>query len=354
MLQREDEISLSVNAGKIFVCTIGNQQPSSEQEKVQRLSRRGVELSSSKCPVTIIDKNQMSKIVKDIVWSMAKVIAAVVLFDTISGVEINASTRTQTVTKINLETKLSRHGSFLEYSDEVELFSEDSVKTHYYQEMGYAANQMQDDLLQMDMLNLAGVTLYAGGHSRISDIVAGDLPTFNLLRTATKQLSKNLAKKHTKLISGSVKVDTKTVAAGYFAFIGPDMRYVLETLTDGADKVWVPAYKYAAAGNLADGEEGAIHETRFIQSTRMMMYAQGASPGGTLQTDVYPILYVTDGSFATVGLQGKGKISFKGKAPGVPTVEDPYGLRGLYSFNFFYAGIALRPEGILKILAAIE
>ena len=39
MLQRNDEISVNVNAQKISA--LDNQQPSSKQEKVQRLSRSG-------------------------------------------------------------------------------------------------------------------------------------------------------------------------------------------------------------------------------------------------------------------------------------------------------------------------
>ena len=41
LLQRKDEISLSVNAKKNIL--YDNQQPSLEQRKVQRLSREGVE-----------------------------------------------------------------------------------------------------------------------------------------------------------------------------------------------------------------------------------------------------------------------------------------------------------------------
>jgi len=215
--------------------------------------------------------------------------------------------------------------------------------------MGYMANQTQDDLIQMDMLNLAGITLYAGAKTSIATVAAGDVPTYNLIRTATKELTKNHAMKHSKIISGSTKVDTRTVDASYFAYVGVDMKYVLETVTNGSEIAWNPSYKYASAGNLADGEVGAIHDTRFIETTRMLAYI-GA---GAAAIDVYPILYVTDGSFATVGLQGKGKIQFKSKAPGVPTQDDPYGLRGLYSYNFFYAGIALKPENILKICAAL-
>ena len=67
-----------------------------------------------------------------------------------------------------------------------------------------------------------------------------------------------------------------------------------------------------------------------------MKYAgEGASVGtnpGVQATngkyDVFPILYPTKGSYATVSLAGAGAIKFKSKAPGKPTTSDPYGVKG--------------------------
>lgn len=255
------------------------------------------------------------------------------------------------VSKITFTTNLVRYGNFLEYTDEDTMFSEDSVQIHYREELGYAAGQVYDDLVQMDMLNLAGVTLYAGsGNVALGDLAVGDVVTYDDLRLATKTLTKNHAKKHTTLVSGSVKVDTLTVNPSYFAYCGVDTRYVLEGVTNGTDNAWVPARKYAAAGNLAKGEVGAIHETRFVESTRMLMYAAATTAA---VVDAYPILYVGKDSFSTIGLQGEGKINFKSRAPGPITEFDPYGVKGMFSYNFFYGAIATRPENIVKIVTAL-
>jgi len=254
------------------------------------------------------------------------------------------------VTKITVETDLVRYGNFIEYTDEVELFSEDRIQMKYREELGYMAGQVQDDLTQIDMLNSAGVIAYAGGKTSRVTVAAGDFPTYDLLRMTTKQLLLNKAKKNTTLIDGSTKVDTRTINATWMAVVGPDVKYVLESVTDSTgDIAWIPAYKYAAAGTLAKGEVGAIHDTRFIENIRALNFG-GA---GAAAIDVHPILYVTEGSFATVGLQGKNKLMFKSKAPGAATTEDPYGLRGLFSYNFFYAGTALKPECIARIETAV-
>ena len=58
---------------------------------------------------------------------------------------------------------------------------------------------------------------------------------------------------------------------------------------------------------------------------------------------------LTKGSFATIGLQGNKKIKFLSKKPGEATQEDPHGLMGLYSFNFFAGSIALEPEKMARV-----
>ena len=261
------------------------------------------------------------------------------------------------VVKKTIETSLKRLGNFIEYNDEVDKFSEDSVQVHYREELGYMAGQVQDDLVQIDMINAAGIVAYTGSHTKISEIVAGEYPTYNLIRTTCKQLFVNKAKKNKTIVSGSVKIDTRTINSAWLAFISSDMKYVLEGVKDNDGKTaWIPAYKYAAAGTLAKGEVGAIHDTRFIEAPRMMGYDKGAVivGDGTTKVATSPILYVTEDSFATVGLQGNKKIVFKSKAPGVATEFDPYGLKGLFSYSFFYASIAIRPERIAVIWSATE
>ena len=255
------------------------------------------------------------------------------------------------VTKVTIETSLKRYGNYLEYDDEVELFSEEAVQIHYKEELGYMAGQVQDDLVQIDMLNAAGIVGYTGtatARNGISDIMAG-VAGFNLIRKVEKQLFVNKAKKTTSVIGASTKITTTPINAGWTAYIDSDVKYDLESVVDTAGEIaWIPSIKYASAGSLMKGEVGAIHDTRFIEAPRMMHWAGAGSAG----VDVHAILYVTPVSFATVGLQGENKIMFKSKAPGKADSTDVYGLRGFFSYNFFYASIALQPEKIARIECA--
>jgi len=214
--------------------------------------------------------------------------------------------------------------------------------------------------------------------------------------------------KNTSIVTGSTKIDTRTVNKAFYAIIGPEVKFDLEGLTRGnvtdngtTEYVYVPAYKYADATNLAEGEVGAMNDVRFIESESALVYAgQGSAVApaaaadptytGTLSTttfaneaavitgrgataqvwertgdtwvnsgatvaaleyyDVFPILFPTKGSFATVGLKGHGKIKFNAQAPSKIELSNPYGTQGFFSYNMWYAGIILREERLLKVL----
>ena len=81
--------------------------------------------------------------------------------------------------------------------------------------------------------------------------------------------------------------------------------------------------------------------------TTLVIY-QLAVAGDRDKFDVFPILFPTKGSFATVGLKGKGKIKFNAISPDNKELGNPFQNQGLFSYNMFYAGIILREERLLK------
>jgi hypothetical protein len=230
--------------------------------------------------------------------------------------------------------------------------------------------------------------------------------SYDLIRKGVKKLVRNRAQKNTSIVSGSTKVDTRTINKAFYAIIGPEVKYDLESTVRGnvtdngtTEYPYVPAYKYASATNLAEGEVGAMNDVRFIESESAVIY-QGAGAvtapthatldnytgalsthtfddeadvlatratifdrtglseeaGGSVAVpalvyfDVFPILFPTKGSFATVGLKGNGKIKFNSQAPSKIELSNPYGTTGFFSYNMWYAGIILREERLLKIL----
>jgi N4-gp56 family major capsid protein len=273
----------------------------------------------------------------------------------------------KTLTKVTMETTLARYGEMIDYSDEVELFSEDAMQVRYREELGELANSRMEDLIQLDMLG-TGTVMYAGSATAMNEIDEDSTVSYDLVRKAVRKLVRNRAQKNTQMVTGSNKIDTQTVAKAYYAIIGANVKGDLETLTRGtvADNgmtefVYIPAHKYGSASTLAEGEVGAMHEVRFIESEAAVVYAgQGADATGYTGSlsvtgsnfDVFPILFPTQGSFATVGLKGQDKIKFNAKSPEAVENANPYGTNGFFSYNFFYAGIILEEEKLLKVLVS--
>ena len=294
------------------------------------------------------------------------------------------------VTRITKEGTLTRMGAFLEYTDEVDKFSDAKMESQYYEKMGELAAELYDDYLQKELLGACGIEVYGGVATSLLTVSGVDATTVSGNETALEyetilnvedSLEANYAKMNTSIIDGSRNVGTVPVNASYFAYCGRETVRTLNGLQDDfSQKAFVPARMYAAAGNLAKNEVGAVHSTRFIQAQRMMRYdgcglVVGATPlegykfttldaaGATARGQVggagdyydgLPIIYVTKGAFATVGLQGNKKINFLSKKPGQATYEDPHGLQGIYSFNFFAGSITLEPEKMARIVHATK
>lgn len=287
------------------------------------------------------------------------------------------STNQKTLQKVTMTTALNRYGAMLEYSDEVDLFSEDMMQVRYREELGQMANSQYEDLIQMDML-ATPTKLYSGVATSMATLGAGmDAAgtadanwkvSYDLIRRAVRKLVRNRAKRNTGLVSGSTKIDSKTVAAAFYAIIDADIKADLESLSRTAgttsEFVYIPAHKYASATTLAEGEVGAMHEVRFIESegafanlkqgaTVPNSYVGTLAYTGTIGTDakfdVHTILFPTEGAFATVGLKGNDKIVFNSKAPNDVDLTNPFGTKGFFSYNFWYAGIILEPEKLLRV-----
>lgn len=307
------------------------------------------------------------------------------------------ATNKRQIKKVTIETSFARYGEMIDYTDEVTMFSEDIMQVRYREELGLLANRRFEDLVQLDMLGTTNV-MFSGTATSLetvgTDSAAGNGTTdelsqinYDLIRKAVRKLVRNRAERNTSIVTGSTKVDTKTINRAYYAIIGPEVKFDLENVVRGdvstngqTEYVYVPAYKYASAANLAEGEVGSMHDVRFIESESAVVYrgagavvgaytgnlshttltgAQASSlstltggtyAGGEDRFDAFPILFPTKGSFATVGLKGHNKIKFRAQSPEKVELGNPYGTQGFFSYNFWYAGIILREERLLKIL----
>ena len=268
--------------------------------------------------------------------------------------------------RVELTGGIEKFGFFDEYTQESLDFDTDGeLMMHINREMLRGANEMTEDALQIDLLAGAGTIRFAGSATALAEVEVTHIVTYSDLMKLAIDLDNNRTPKHTKVISGSRMVDTKTISAARVMYVGSEMIPTLRAMVDlHGLPAFVPVQQYADGGNVLNGEIGSVDAFRIVVVPEMMKYAgQGATDAtGVAHTtggdiDVFPMLVVGDGAFTTVGFQTDGKtVKFKitHKKPGEATADrsDPYGETGFMSIKWYYGSLILRGERIAKILTA--
>ncbi len=295
-------------------------------------------------------------------------------------------------TRTTIEATINKFGFFDEYTQESMDFDTDAeLMTHISRESMRGASEITEDMLQIDLINGAGNIWFTGDATSIADIQTvgetGDnledsvLKYDDLVRVAI-ELDNNRCPKHTKMITGSRMIDTKTINGARYMYCGSILLPTLKAMVDyHGERAFISVEKYANAGNIAFGEVGSIDNIRVIVVNEMVeLNGAGAAvsnpgttdlvedqvsfPGVVLDNDganynVVPCLIVGSGSFTTIGFQTDGKsMKFKihHKAPGLATADrnDPYGETGFYSIKWYYAFMGLRPEWLSVIYTGVH
>lgn len=278
-----------------------------------------------------------------------------------------------------LEGSLHKFGFFYEFSQEaLDFDSDDGLKDHLARELMNGATQLTEAVLQKDLLTAATTVVYPGTATKDSDVTAEGADgensklTYKALMRLDQILTDHRTPKHTKVITGSRMVDTKTLPACRIAYIGSELVPELKTMKDFfGERAFIEVQHYANAGTTLNGEIGAVGPFRFIQVPEMLHWAGAgkavtSNPGyratdkSGQKYDIFPVLVVGDESFATIGFQTDGKsVKFNvlTKMPGKETAgrEDPYGELGFSSIKWYYGFLAKRPEriGLIKTVAPV-
>jgi N4-gp56 family major capsid protein len=268
-----------------------------------------------------------------------------------------------------IEGTMDKIGFFTEFSrDALDFDTDNELYGHLSREMIMAANELNEDLIQMDLLNGAGVVKYSGVATQDAEIIGEGTDiseiSYDDLQRLSIDLSNNRTPKKTRVITGSRMVDTKVVNSGFYMYVGSEMVPTLSRMTDHhGDAAFVGVEHYAHTGiagvNSINGEIGKVGDFRIIQVPEMQCWrGAGATETGANvgyqatggNYDVFPMLVVGDGSFTTVGFQTDGKstkFKIKYSNPGDDIsygAHDPFGEIGFISIKFWYGSLVMRPE----------
>lgn len=274
--------------------------------------------------------------------------------------------------RLVLEAQLENLGFFHEFTDEALNFDTmDDLYQHISRELVRGASEITEDVLQIDLLNGAGVIYFGGDATQDTEMTGEDgatasVITYEDLQRMSIQLDDNRTPKSTKILTGSRMTDTSTIGAGRVLYVGSELQMQIEKMTDAfGNKAFVPVEQYAYAGdykkgvNMIHGEIGKVGQFRIVVVPEMTHWAGAGKAvttnGGYRETggkyDIFPMLCIGSESFTTIGFQTSGK-SFKFKiitkmpGEGVAQHHDPFGRTGFSSIQWYYGTLILRPERI--------
>lgn len=258
-----------------------------------------------------------------------------------------------------IEGSIDKFGFFDEYTQEsLDFDTDEALLQHINREMINGAMEITEDALQIDLINGAGVVKYAGAATSNATVDETCVVTYGDLLRLDRDLTDNRTPKHTKIITGTRLVDTKTLPATRVLYCGSELVPTFHEMVDlHGNPAFVSVEKYAAGTTVLNGEVGSIGPFRIVIVPEMMKW-EGAGADATGNTthyatgnafDVFPMLVVGDESFTTIGFQTDGKtVKFKitHKKPGEATADrnDPYGETGFMSIKWYYGTMILRGE----------
>lgn len=270
-----------------------------------------------------------------------------------------------------IEGSINKFGIYRQFTQEsLDFDTDEELYMHLHSEMLKGANELTEDMIQSDLLNGAGVVMFAGdaiGNDEISgETGAVTEVEYNDFIKLSIEMNANRTPRQTKRITGSNLQDTKVVDNGWIMFVAPELEPTLRRLTDySGDKALIEAKHYAAAGNLIKGELGTIGNFRIVVAQEMQRWAgSGATVSDNAgysesagKYDIFPMLVVGAEAFSTIGFQTDGKstkFKIKNALPGSPEsyANDPYGETGFSSIKWFYGTLIQHPERLAVIKTA--
>ncbi len=266
-----------------------------------------------------------------------------------------------------IEADIQEFGAHMTFTKRsLEMDTEKGLLARYSQAIGEMYGDVREAQIRNSLLGQSAVNrVFAGAATAMNEVDDSCLMSFTDLRRIDKSLNDARCPTSTKLIDGSTKYGTTTVGKARYVYVGNEARPTLEDMEHNGRSVWDPVEDYAAAGTIAEQEIGRIGRFRFIEDENMPNYsgqgkaAAAADPeyantyksigaDGNEHYDVFPVLFVGSGSFATIG--------FEGDVARVTTVmpkpdahNDVYGKKGAVSISWYYGIMFLRPEWIRQI-----
>ena len=204
-----------------------------------------------------------------------------------TGQKFGVSTKTGTI---------DQYGTYAAVSDQLEMRAFDDVILGATEEMGASAAETQETLIR-DALLVNTNVLYCD-NILLSDGSIASTPTIpNEMEAGEEQLSMLTPNMVAKAVTKLKKDRVPTIGGKYYAVIHPSVAYDLRK-----SDAWMEAHKYAAPGEIFNGEIGELHGCRFIEDVfAPVLEGDYANKAGTV---TYATYFFGKDSFGIIDPEG--------------------------------------------------
>lgn len=242
----------------------------------------------------------------------------------------------------DVPVQMGQYGDVIQISDKVHDMAEDPVLKDAAMLAGEQAAETKELILWGVLRAGTSVAFSSSGTAPFTRADVDSPITLALQRSVIRTLKAQRAKPITKMISPSVKFATEAVAPAWIAFGHTDLEQDIRDM-DG----FTPVERYGNFSPVSPYEIGKVEQVRYILTPVLEPWlgAGGNSSGAMVETgsatDVYPVVFVSQHSYATVALKGAGSMSPRVVNPDSIDKSDLLGQRGYVGWKMYFACLIL-------------
>ena len=155
---------------------------------------------------------------------------------------------------------INQYGTYAAISDKLEMRAYDDTILGATEEMGASAAETQEALIRDALLTNTNV-MYCDNITVETGAVVGTPASTNAMEATAETMSALTPSMVAKAVTKLKKDKVPTIGGKYVAVVHPSVAYDLRK-----SKEWMEAHKYAATGEIFNGEIGELHGCRFVEN----------------------------------------------------------------------------------------
>ena len=229
-----------------------------------------------------------------------------------------------TITREKVAFRVAQFGDYVEYTDQLDLFDVDNIKSQFIDILGDQAAHTLDTIVRDGIIGGTNVVFSNSAADRAAVVTAGaagaiaGLPTEADYAQAALRLRKAKAKKYEPALGANGNIATAGARTAYICLIDPNRTNDLRYARNADGTLFYPNFlsieQYPNAGSAMEYEVGRMGDICFIESDQAAVDASSTR-------DVLLDIVLGKDAYCNVSVKGKG---------GTQTIVKPLGSGGSY------------------------